>query len=330
MSTLYLCEQGAVITKRSRRLQVAKEGKVLIDVPVTKIDKVFIFGNIQVTTQALSLLLDQCIDVSFFTSRGRFRGRLNSTMSKNIFLRLAQYERWRDQDYKLIICRYIVTSKLNNMKNVLQSYLSNYPEAGFDQTLNTINNALSQLSTKTDIKGLIGLEGSSSGAYFSAFGQMFRKEMQFQKRLKHPSPDPVNALLSLGYVMITNEIASLLEATAFDPFLGFLHGVKYGRKSLALDIVEQFRQPVIDRFTLRLANLNIFTEADFQNIPGEGVHLTDEKFKTYLEHYEKRLNGEMVTADSVESSWRNVFQRQVQKLERAVLEGKEYQPYSAN
>jgi len=329
MSTIYLCEQGSVVTKRNQRLQIIKEGQTLIDIPVIKIDKIFIFGNIQVTTQALALLLDHSIDVSYFTARGRLRGRLNSSMSKNIFLRLAQYERWRDPDYKINICRAIVASKLQNMKSVLQRFLSNYPEENFEKTFAVIDSGLEQLYEKNEISSVVGLEGASSGAYFSVFGRMFRQELQFTKRIKHPSPDPVNALLSLGYVMITNEIASLLEATAFDPFLGFMHGVKYGRKSLALDMVEQFRQPVIDLFTLRLANLKVFGEDDFHEIPEEGVHLTDEKFKIYLDLYEKRLNQKMSFNNSEDSNWRTVFHHQMQSLEKAILEGKEYQPYTA-
>jgi CRISP-associated protein Cas1 len=327
MSTLYLCDQGTVVVKRSRRLQVLKEKELLLDLPVTRVDKIFLFGNIQLTTQALGLLLDQGIDVSFFTSRGRLRGRLSSGISKNIFLRLAQYERWRDQTYKIGICRSIIDSKLTNMKNLLQLYRSNYPNEDFAQQVETIAGCLNQLNEKNEIKNLLGLEGAASGAYFSAFGRMFRKELRFEKRLKHPSPDPVNALLSLGYVMITNELASLLEAAAFDPFLGFLHGVKYGRKSLALDLVEQFRQPVIDRFVLRLANLNIFAEKDFQVIPGEGMHLTDEKFKLYLDHYEKKINLEKISLGADELSWRNLFQQQVYMLEKSMMENKDYQPY---
>ncbi len=304
-----------------------KEKELLLDLPVTRVDKIFLFGNIQITTQALGLLLDQGIDVSFFTSRGRLRGRLSSGISKNIFLRLAQYERWRDPHYKINFCRAIVASKLTNMKNLLQLYRSNYPDEDFEQQLETITVCLNQIDEKQEIKNLLGLEGAASGAYFAAFGRMFRKELRFEKRLKHPPPDPVNALLSLGYVMITNELASLLEAAAFDPFLGFLHGVKYGRKSLALDLVEQFRQPVIDRFVLRLANLKIFSEKDFQVISGEGMHLTDEKFKLYLEQYEKRISLEKFTCGEDELSWRNIFQRQVCTLEKSIMNNKDYQPY---
>ncbi len=329
MTTIYLSEQGAVIRKTSRRIIAEKDKNILLDMPIIKIDRLFIFGNIQVTTQALALLLDHGIDVSFFTSRGRLRGKLSSSMSKNIFLRLAQYERWRDHDYKLQLCRNIIRAKLINMKQNMLRYLSNYPEENFDQSFSTIDRGLISLEEKSDISGLLGIEGSSSGAYFSAYGRMFRQELKFKKRVRHPSPDPVNALLSLGYVMITNEIASVLEGMAFDPFLGFLHGIKYGRRSLALDMVEEFRQPLVDSFTLKLANLKVFFEDDFKQIPGEGLHLNDQKFKEYLSHYEGRLSENAVAGNLSPLNWRELFKQQVRFLEKAIFDGKEYQPFTA-
>lgn len=329
MTTLYLCEQGAVLRKSSRRLIVTKDKRVLLDVPIIKIKRVFVFGNIQVTTQTLSLLLEHGVDLSFFTLRGRLRGRLTSIMSKNIFLRLAQYERWQDKDFKIQLCRTIIDAKLKNMKFVMQRFLSNHPEMKFDKYFETINRGLGQLNTKTDVSGLLGVEGASSSSYFASFRLMFKRDLQFKKRVMHPSHDPVNALLNLGYVMITNEIASCLDGMSFDPFLGFLHGIKYGRKSLALDLVEEFRQPLIDTFILKLANLRIFNENDFKIVPGEGVHLTDNKFKEYLGHYEKRLNEQMPSGPYSEMSWRDLFKHQCKQLEKAILEGKEYQPFIA-
>jgi len=328
MTTIYLSEQGALIRKVSRRIVVEKEKQVLLDIPIIKIDRLFVFGNVQVTTQAMALLLDHGIDVNYFTSRGRLRGKLNSSISKNIFLRLAQYERWSDEEYKCRLCRNIVEAKLKNMKYMIKRYLSNYPEKDFARSLETIEKGLKSLDKKDDTAGLIGIEGSSSGAYFTAFSQMFRKDLHFKKRAKHPSTDPVNALLSLGYVMITNEIASHLEGLAFDPFLGFLHGIKYGRKSLALDMVEEFRQPLIDTFTLKLANLEIFTEKDFKQMPDAGLYLNDEKFKEYLTLYENKLNERVISREHDAKSWRELFHYQGRQLEKSILDNKDYRPFT--
>ncbi len=328
MSTIYLSEQGALIRKVSRRIIAEKNKQVLFDMPIIKIDRLFLFGNIQVTTQAVALLLDHGIDVTYFTSRGRLRGKLNSSMSKNIFLRLAQYERWSDEHYKMRLCRNIVEAKLKNMKYVIKRYLSNHPEQNFDQSLQTIDHGLRSLAGKSDLAGLLGIEGSSSGAYFRAFGQMFRKELKFEKRVRHPATDPVNALLSLGYVMTTNEIASHLEALALDPFLGFLHGIKYGRKSLALDMVEEFRQPLIDTFTLKLANLRLFSEEDFLQVPDAGLNLNDDKFREYLKLYESKLSEGIAAGNLQSKNWRDLFQQQGRRLEKAILEDKDYLPFT--
>lgn len=329
MALIYIVEQGAVVRKTSRRIIAEKNKKVLLDMPIFKIDGMFVFGNIQITTQALGLLLENGVDVSFFSSYGKMRGKLVSSMSKNIFLRLAQYERWRDEQFKVSFCRSIINAKLNNMKTLIQRYHANHPEEDFKKHLDTINLGLIKLIEKKDIPGMLGIEGSSSGAYFAAFGKMFRKNLQFKKRVRHPSPDPVNALLSLGYVMVTNEIASCLEAMAFDPFLGFLHGIKYGRKSLSLDIVEEFRQPLIDSFTLKLANLTMFAETDFVKVSDGGVRLKDDKFKEYLKLYEERMNEHIIKKQKNNISWRELIKLQCRQLEKAILEGIDYKPYSS-
>lgn len=325
MQTIYLCEQGALVKKKSKRLLVFKGKDLLYDVPVSRVHRIIIYGNVQITTQALALLLDNCIDVSFFTSRGRFRGQLGSGYSKNVFLRLAQFKCWSEKDYKLRICRSIVKAKLTNMRRLLMNYTYNYPNEDFQSSIYTIEKGIDALDSMDDVSRIMGVEGSSSRVYFMSYSKMFRQELMFSKRIKHPSPDPVNALLSLGYVMITNELSSLLEGNNFDPFLGFLHGVKYGRKSLALDLVEEFRQPVIDRFTLRLANLKVFSSDDFMRVKEGGVHLKDEAFKKYLSLYDKRLREGSEGESNL--SWKDVFKEQVSLLEKSIMERGEYTPF---
>jgi len=146
---------------------------------------------------------------------------------------------------------------------------------------------------------------------------------QVDKKLQKVVPpvnayDPANALLSLGYVMLTNELAGMLEANGLDPFIGFFHGVRYGRKSLPLDIVEMYRQPVIDRLTLRLLNHRQFTADDFEGGKG-GLRLQPEPLKRYLKIYEDHLRN--AAEGSEGPSWRDRIKRQVTELKAIVLEG---------
>jgi len=329
MGIVYLCEQGALIKRRGRRLIVEKAGVVLLDEPVIKIDCVNIFGNIQVSTQALAMLMENNADVAFFTMRGRLRGMLNSCLSKNIFQRIAQHDRWHDTGFRLMICKSLVSAKIGNMIGVLRRYWHNHQDCDFNPVIARLETGIKTLQDKVDPQGCMGVEGSCSGIYFKAYATMFRRELRFPGRKMHPSPDPVNALLSLGYVLVTNEIAALLEGASLDPYLGFLHGIKYGRKSLALDLVEQFRQPLIDQFILNLVNRRVFVADDFELSPGAGVYLKDAPFKRYFEQYEARLSSLAPMTQEPSLAWRDLMRRQVENLKRSIMEGSEYQAYSA-
>jgi CRISPR-associated protein Cas1 len=176
---------------------------------------------------------------------------------------------------------------------------------------------LEKVPTAESLESLQGFEGTAGAIYYKQFGKML-KTVGFPGRKKHPSTDPANALLSLGYVMLGNEIASLLEARGFDPAIGFLHGIRYGRHSLALDLIEPFRQPVIDRLTLRLLNRRQVTPEDFEG--GEsGVRLVPEAFKRYLGLYEDHLRGESEGAGS--PTWRERLRQQVDSLKEMVMAG---------
>lgn len=157
---------------------------------------------------------------------------------------------------------------------------------------------------------------------------MFSKELRFETRTKRPPKDPVSALLSLGYTLLTNEILSAVSANGMDPYIGFLHGVVYGRPSLALDIVEEFRHPLIDRFTLNLFNNEIFTRQDFQSLEQQGVYLQKDAFKKYLTLYEKRMLEPVAFGKDEKISYREIIKRQVLTMNKAIKNRQIYQPYA--
>lgn len=328
MSTLYITEQGAKLRKTSRRLVVEKSGQVLLEVPAHEVDRVLIFGNTQISTQALNFLLDSGIDVSLLSMNGKLRGRLVPAQSKNVFLRLAQYNRAKDNEFKLQIAKIILRAKMKNQRTLIQRYRRNHPELDFAAELKTISECLSKLAYCKTIASAMGLEGCSTSAYFRCFAQMLSCNFSFNKRTRHPPLDPVNALLSLGYALITNEIASLVESAGFDPFIGFLHGFRYGRQSLPLDLVEEFRHPVIDTLTLSLVNKRVFRECHFEQQPDGSYYLTKEAFKCYLNYYQERLEKPFLDRNAGgHVSYRTLFRNQVTNMERAVLNKDEYQPF---
>jgi len=312
--------------KASRRLVVHKGDEKLTEVPIIKIDRVMLFGNIQVTSQAIAFLLDSGIDLCYLSSNGRFRGRLTPAESKNILLRIAQYERHLDNDFQLAVSKDIVKAKIQNGKSLIKVYQKNYPDIDFSEILATLDRSLDNVILQTQVSSLLGIEGSATAAYFRAFGQMFRKDdMSFTQRTKRPPKDPVNALLSFGYTLISNEILSFLFAVGLDPHIGFLHSLYFGRPSLALDMTEEFRHPVVDRFTLYLVNNGIISRMDFEDKGEDGFFLTQPALKRYFQHYEERMGK---ASEGNSQNYRNLIREQAYKLARSIQTGEPYRPYT--
>jgi len=325
---LYVNEQGTSLRKASKRLLVAKNGQTLQAVRLHEVERVVLFGNIQVTTPAAATLLDAGVEVSFLSQYGRFRGRLAPTDSKNVPLRLAQFRRYEDRDFRLTLARQIVAAKIRNGRALLLRYGRNHPEVDLTAAVGQLDAALKALPGQTAIPELMGTEGQAAAAYFRAYGQMFRRELQFSTRNRRPPRDPINSLLSLGYTLLTSEAAGAVAAHGLDMHIGYFHEVEYGRPSLALDLVEEFRQPLIDRFTLNLANKRVLTEPDFEDRGEEGVFLHSEPRKRFFAFYERLMTASFKERSSREEvTFRTLLQRQTRRLVQAILERTEYQPF---
>jgi CRISPR-associated protein Cas1 len=325
MAVLYLTEQGAVLRKKSKTLVVDKSTEVLLEVPEFKVERVLIFGNIQITTQAVAFLLESGIETSFFTINGKLKGKLTPLESKNVYLRLYQYKRYQQEDFKLQLAQRIIEGKIKNQIVLLQRYQRNHPETDFTLSIDRLQEAIKTLLVKKKVSTVLGVEGAATAAYFEAFGRMFRKELKFDGRSRRPPKDPVNALLSFGYTLISNEILSLLSGMGFDPYIGYLHAIDYGRPSLALDLVEEFRHTIVDRLVVSLFNKEVFDVEDFEEKEG-GVYLKENARKTFFLHYERSLQSQFLY-EGTNVSFRHLFKNQAQKLSSTILKNEHYIPY---
>ncbi len=321
MATIYLTEQGSKLSKTSKRLVIEKDGQTLLEIPEFKVDRVLVFGNVQITTQAMAFLLDNGIEVSFLSLYGKYRGRLSPVESKNVQLRIRQYQRHLDNDFKVLLAKAVVHAKLHNGRELLMRYARNHPETDFSQDKAQMEECLSRLAQKESVTSVMGVEGAAASVYFEAFGKMLRKELKFEKRQRHPPKDPINALLSLGYTLIGNEMHSLICAIGFDPYIGFFHGIDYGRPSLALDLIEPFRHAIIDRFTLYLVNNHILTEKDFEDKGDEGCLLYDEARRRYFAEYEKYMSREVANnLCPAKKGFRDLFKIQAQNMHNVIID----------
>jgi CRISPR-associated protein Cas1 len=172
---------------------------------------------------------------------------------------------------------------------------------------------------------ILGVEGLCSNIYFHSYRAMFKSSIRFEKRTRRPPRDPANIMLSLTYTFLTKEVVNVLEAESFEVCLGFLHGIRYGRKSLALDLVEEFRQPAADRLVLKLFNKKILSEYDFAEDETGQITLQEEGFARFCQAYEKWMTGK--DASSGEKSFRNRIRQQAAEMKSALKENRPYEPY---
>lgn len=293
MATLYVTEQGARIEKEYRRLLVTKHDEVLLAVPLGRVSEVVLVGRVGATTPALLTLLDAGIPLSFVTRTGKLRGRLTPPSPKNLPLRHAQYDRARDPDFCLAVGRAIVDGKLRNSRALAYRIRRSRPEIA-TRWLARIDQAVEAVACACDLDTLRGIEGAAAKAYFQVFRGALLPEMPFEKRTRRPPRDPANALLSLGYTLLTQNLMTACEVVGLDPYDGFFHADKYGRPALALDLVEEFRGPVVDSVVRLVINKRIVGPDDFEAGREGGIYLSNRGLRKFLRQYARRLNTEIV------------------------------------
>jgi CRISPR-associated protein Cas1 len=307
MATLYLTEQYSVVKIEGEALRVqfpaeraTKQAGKVVRVPLAKVEQVMVLGDITLTTPALHALLERRIAVHFLSARGRSYGALTADWGKNSGLRLAQYALFGDTARRFIVARDCVAGKLLNMRTTLLRYARNRDDnAHLHAAAHTIRGCLRALARlpapaadPTDrmhgLGPLLGLEGSASAAYYGVFATLLKGEWGFNGRVKRPPTDPINALLSFGYTVLTNQIVSLIHAVGLDPGLGVLHQPGFGKPALALDLIETFRPIIVDSVVITMVNTGQITPHDLTEELG-AYRLNDDARRAFLEKLETRL-----------------------------------------
>ena len=324
MAVLYVKEQGAYVRRKNERVLVSKGAETLLEIPVANLTNMAVIGSVQVTAQALQMLMTRGVDVNYFSRSGKYLGCTAAEASKNIFLRLAQYEVWNDLERRLAVARRIVDNKIRNQMTMIRRFHFDREDYAWQPDVEKMEEYLGKLPGRQTSSEILGVEGICSSIYFGAFGHMFRCEFEFHGRNRRPSRDPINVMISLGYTFLTKEVNNALDAESFEMYLGFLHGIRYGRKSLALDMVEEFRQPVVDRLVIRLFNKRMITEYDFSTEEDQ-ILLNEDGFQKFCREFERWMTDKSFSEG--EMSFRSRIREQVSLLKKAVQTGADYVPF---
>lgn len=330
---LYLTEQGSSLHRRGRRLAVVKEGEQLALVPLIQVSQVIVFGNVSITTPALKLLLREGVETVLLTRSGRFCGRLVGARSGHGALRVAQVLRSQQPGFARDLARRFVRGKVHNMRVFLQRAQRRAPQEALPPAIAGLKDLRERVEQSQTHNSLSGVEGRATAIYFGAWKGLLQAPWRFAKRLRRPPTDPVNVLLSLGYTILTHNVVSAVQTAGLDPHVGFLHQLTYNRPSLALDLVEEFRTPVVDSVVLRCLNNDIL-QPDHFRAGDEGerpVVLEREGLKRFIAELERRLERVVKDPSGGERlSYRRILLKQAYQIARILREEappSTYQPF---
>ena len=299
---LYLSTPGLRVGRKDETLVVKEENKVLDEVRINDLTHVALFGNIQLTTQAIQTLCDSEVPITYFSMGGWFYGITRGHGLKNVFLRIEQFRLARDPATALRLSRQFVHGKIRNHRTLLMRNHLEPPPA----TIAKLKQLAEKALVADDAETLLGLEGAAAGAYFEQFGGMIKVadelaqptaptgdqlffNFSFAKRNRRPPTDPVNAMLSLAYSLLAKDCTVATLAVGFDPYIGFYHQPRFGRPALALDLMEEFRPLIAESVVLTAINNRVVTERDFVRA-GEAVNLSAPGRKRFFQTYEQRMN----------------------------------------
>lgn len=289
MGTVYITQDDAFIGKIDERLTVKYDKKSILDVPFTKIDGVVVLGRATISPAAIIELLERKISLTFMTVTGKYLGTIQPELTKNIFVRNAQWKAAGETEKAVHVVQGFVRGKLKNYRTYLSRSQREHPELDLQTAIARISKAIASVEKTHNIDSLRGLEGAGSAAYFGVFDQLLRPQGFTFKTRHRPATDAVNCLLNFGYTLLRHDVQSAVNIVGFDPYLGYLHCQHYGRASLAFDVMEEFRPLVVDSIVLNAINKRILTLDDFTTEPlSNVVRLTDKGRREFLTLYAKR------------------------------------------
>ncbi|TRW97851.1 type I-C CRISPR-associated endonuclease Cas1 [Paracoccus sp. M683] len=300
LNTVYVTTDGTALKKDGENLVAEVEGAEKARVPLHMLASVMAFGPILISPALIGICAERGITITLLDRVGRFQARIEGPVSGNVLLRRAQY---RLADDATEIVRSIVLGKIANQRAVIRRSLRDYesdmtPAAG--DALKAAADRMAMILRRvqhadSSVDLLRGSEGEAALQYFSVFDHLIRSpdtELRWSGRSRRPPLDPMNALLSFLYTLLTHDCRSACEAVGLDPAVGFLHRDRPGRPSLALDLMEELRAPLADRLALSLVNRRQLRAADFRQMDGGAVLLTDEARRTVLTAWQERKKQE--------------------------------------
>lgn len=287
-NTLYVMTPGSSVHLEHDCARVFRPEAEPRRLPLIRIDHVVAFGGVTITDDFLHRCAEDQRSVTWLSGSGRFRCRVIGPQAGNPLLRVAQHDALRDEHRRLGVARSFVAGKLQNTRQVLLKAAADARgtrQESLRRTATAIADDLPGLADTDNINVVLGIEGQAAKRYVASWRHLIVEHSQVPApthRVSRPPTDPFNAALSFGYGMLRVAVHGALEHVGLDPYIGYLHGIRPGKPALALDLMEEMRQLLVDRMVISAFNRRQLTPQHFTTYPGGGCELTDEGRDAYL------------------------------------------------
>lgn len=308
LNTLYVTSRDAYLTKDGLNIVVSCQQEEKFRIPVQNVEAVCTFGYHGASPGLMRLCTENNVALSFFSPNGHFIARIQGPVNGNVLLRHKQHLSFGvENPVSLQLGASVIASKIYNSRVTLRRFIRDYPDREGSEEVEKASVALKRYMKlayhASSLAQLRGIEGEAAACYFEAFPHLIlRKEphFRFTQRKRRPPTDIVNAMLSFGYSILANECASALEGVGLDPAVGFMHAMRPGRHSLALDLMEELRSPIVDRLVISMINNRQISPSDFllheredgrDNLP---VTFSEEGRKKFLTAWQNKKKVELI------------------------------------
>lgn len=305
LNTLYVTTPESYLSKDGNNVVVSVDEKEIFRIPISNIEAINAFCYSGASPGVMRLCTSNNVALSFFSPHGRFISRIQGPVNGNVLLRVRQYSILNEVMEKRRLASRFIYGKLFNSRVVLRRFVRDYPDnsasAQVDHSAEMLRRSAIKVSQIPEIDTLRGIEGEGAVEYFNVFPHLILNtdpKFTFKNRNKRPPTDPVNAMLSMGYSLLANDCASALEGVGLDPAVGFLHTLRPGRKSLALDLMEEMRAYIVDRLVISLINTRQISASDFKihtdttDRNQASVVFTDNGLKKFLSAWQAKKKTE--------------------------------------
>ncbi len=298
LNTLYITTPESYLSKDGMNVVVSVNQQEVFRIPVINIEGIVTFGYMGASPGLMKLCTDNNVSLTFLSPNGRFVSRIQGQTRGNVLLRKTQYKLAEDELWTLHVAQVMIGGKIQNYRNILRRYVRDYgANAEVENAAQALESFKREVFRTADKTQLIGVEGMAANRYYAVLSHLMTQQREvfpFMGRNRRPPKDAVNAMLSLAYTLVTNDITAALETVGLDPYVGFLHTLRPGRASLALDMVEELRAYLGDRFVLSLINRRQISPKDFINQGEKGILLTDNGRRTFLTAWQNRKKETIV------------------------------------